>query len=134
MLANIIRYMRPGIDLLTQCRIEDNGSGGAIVAWNHPSPQPTQAEIDLAAPLAVAALDVEIAAKAQDGIDRQDLKAAAKAIKTDIQTIIANANAYIANPATNNAQATAQILQLTKDLKTLTQDFAFVSKVVKGLV
>lgn len=130
--ANVLRHLghRLDIDFVAQ----EDDAGVVKIKWLAQTAKPTDQEIIDAEPAAIAAQAAEEEAKAQDVVERQELKAAAAAIKTDIKTILSNANAYIASPATTNAQANAQLLQLTKDLKSLTQAFAVLSTVVKGLV
>jgi len=50
-----LKYMFPSIDLLAECRLQDDGAGPYIAQWNRPEPQPTQAEIEAAYPAALAA-------------------------------------------------------------------------------
>ena len=47
-ISSIISSMYPGIDFLSDCKLQDDGNGPYIAAWNRPEPQPTQAEIDAA--------------------------------------------------------------------------------------
>lgn len=48
MIASAISYLFPDIDFLTECVLQDDGSGPYIAEWNRPEPQPTQAEIEAA--------------------------------------------------------------------------------------
>lgn len=48
-LATSIEYLFPGINFLTECRLQDDGAGPYIAKWNRQEPQPTQAELDAAA-------------------------------------------------------------------------------------
>jgi len=55
MFATTLKYLFPGIDLLAECRLRDDGSGVYIDQWHRTEPQPTQAEIEAAYPAALAA-------------------------------------------------------------------------------
>lgn len=48
LLSNALIHLFPGIDFITECSLQDDGTGPYIAAWNRPEPQPTQAEIDAA--------------------------------------------------------------------------------------
>ncbi len=52
MISNAIMLLFPGIDFIDECKLQDDGNGPYIAEWNRPEPQPTQAEIDAAIPLA----------------------------------------------------------------------------------
>lgn len=49
MLAEALKFLRPDIDFLQGCVLQDDGAGPYIKAWRRPEPQPTQAEIEAAA-------------------------------------------------------------------------------------
>lgn len=49
MLAEALKFLRPDIDFLQGCVLQDDGAGPYIKAWRHPELQPTQAEIEAAA-------------------------------------------------------------------------------------
>lgn len=53
MLSMVMQYLHPGIDMLTECILVDDGAGPYIAQWNRPDPQPTQAEIASATPAAL---------------------------------------------------------------------------------
>lgn len=55
MVAAVLSFLFPGIDLFKECRLQDDGAGTYIAQWNRPEPQPTQAEIEAAYPAAQAA-------------------------------------------------------------------------------
>lgn len=55
MVATVLSFLFPGIDLFKECRLQDDGIGPYIAQWNRPEPQPTQAEIEAAYPAAQAA-------------------------------------------------------------------------------
>lgn len=55
MLAQTIQHLYPGIDMQAECLVQDDGAGPYVKAWNRPEPQPTAAEIEAAAPAALAA-------------------------------------------------------------------------------
>lgn len=48
MLSTALSHLYPGIDFLSECILQDDGSGPYIAAWHRPEPQPTLAEIDAA--------------------------------------------------------------------------------------
>ena len=56
-LATVIAYLVPGITFFPggDCEIVDTGDGPFIARWSHSNPQPTDAEIEAAAPAALAA-------------------------------------------------------------------------------
>lgn len=69
MLAQTIQYLYPGIDMLRECIVQDDGDGPRIAQWNRPEPQPTPAEIETARlPAAKAARIVAINAECQTRI------------------------------------------------------------------
>ncbi len=55
-LAAVIAYLVPGATFFPggDCEIVDTGGGPFIARWSHSTPQPTEAEIDAAAPAALA--------------------------------------------------------------------------------
>lgn len=55
MLSQTLQHLYPGIDLLSECRLQDDGNGPYIAQWHRPEPQPTPAEIEAAYPAALAA-------------------------------------------------------------------------------
>ena len=63
MLAATIQYLFPGIDMLTECVLRDDGAGPYIAQWNRPEPQPTTEQIAAAAlPAAIAQMTAIIRA------------------------------------------------------------------------
>jgi hypothetical protein len=44
-LAAALSHLRPGIDFLDAVRLQDDGAGPYIAAWDDPRPQPTDTEI-----------------------------------------------------------------------------------------
>jgi hypothetical protein len=54
-LADVVAYLVPGIQFPAQCEIVDFGEGAVINRWGHSSPQPTEEEIEAAAPFALIA-------------------------------------------------------------------------------
>ena len=55
MLIDSLEYLFPGINFQTECVVMDSGDGPRIVKWLRAEPQPTEAEIEAAAPAALAA-------------------------------------------------------------------------------
>lgn len=48
MLAETLQFLFPDIDFLSDCRLQDDGTGPYIAAWYRPEPQPTQTELNAA--------------------------------------------------------------------------------------
>jgi len=55
MLTTTLKYLFPDSDLLHDIQVTQTENGPQITAWNRTEPQPTQAEIEAAYPLAQAA-------------------------------------------------------------------------------
>ena len=82
MFAQTLRYMYPGIDLLNDMAAVDDGSGPKITAWYRPEPQPTEAEIEAAAPAALAAIAAEAVKRAESSTAKDDAKRALSQLDT----------------------------------------------------
>lgn len=86
-LAATIQYLFPGIDMLRECVVQDDGTGPRIVRWNRPEPQPTPAELAAAGPLAEAAMQAEQAARAEAAADKAELREQFQAAADRLQQI-----------------------------------------------
>jgi hypothetical protein len=119
-LSQVIQYLFPTARPLIDYVVADVGNGPFIQHWGIAAPQPTQAEIDTATPLAQAAYDAAVAELAQLAADKAAMKTAYQTAVTRLQTI---STATFAN----NGQRDTAIQDLAKYLLAL-------AKVVKGLL
>lgn len=67
--------------------LQDDGAGPYIKAWRRPEKQPTEAEIEAAAPAVIAALQAEEAKRIESHTARADAKQALAALDTIISGI-----------------------------------------------
>lgn len=111
--AAVLQSMFPGIDLESECAIDDYGQGPRIVKWNRPEKQPTMQEIDAAWPAVQAAIAAEeVAKKAADDQQGAGIVEAKKAYAR-LQTIIDNVD------TATTAQLRAAIKEMATDLQHL---------------
>lgn len=81
MLAETIKHLYPGIDMMRECVLQNDGAGPYIREWNRQERQPTKAEIEAAEPAALAAVQAQEAKRAESDTARGDAKQAIGALE-----------------------------------------------------